>query len=141
MAFTFTETLPNGKNGSRSINRLLASLVSAIASALAAITTDQLEDGAVTTGKLDAAAVTGAKLSSDAFAMKYATGVDSSSAAADITISGITAGMRIADVLDVTNKATVDKTWFTVIEGGVTQAEGHDTHTASLLFIFLPAAA
>jgi len=49
--------------------------------------------------------------------------------------------MRIADVLDVTNKATVDKTWFTVIEGGVTQAEGHDTHTASLLFIFLPAAA
>lgn len=141
MAFTFTETLPNGKNGSRSINRQLASLVSAIASALAAITTEQLEDGAVTADKLGAAAVSGAKLSSDAFTMKYATGVDSSSAAADITISGVTAGMRIADVLDVTNKATVDKTWFTVIEGGVTQAEGHDTHTASLLFIFLPAAA
>lgn len=153
MAFTFTTRLDKGKNGTNSINGLLDSLVSAIASALTtgaiataqiadlAVTTAKLAAGAVTTAKIDAAAVTGAKLDSGIISMKYSTGVDSTSAATDITITGITAGMRIADVIDVTAKANVDKTWFTVINGGVTQAIGHDTHTASMLFIFLPASA
>jgi hypothetical protein len=137
MAFSFNQTLSRGKGGTKNINALLANFVTAIADYFTSV----LGAGSIVTNQLAAAAVTGAKISADALTPGYVSGVDTTSAADDLTITGITADMRIMFVLDTSGKNVVDKSWFTPIAGGVTQEIGHALQTASLLFIFLPAAA
>lgn len=123
--FTFLTRLKTGFNGSKSINALIASLVSSINTALGsgAIETSQLADESVTAAKLDA----------DIITMKYADGVDSTSADTNIAITGVVSTQRIASVIDVTNKADVDKSWFVAYDGGITQLAGHDLNTSELL--------
>lgn len=141
-SFNFTPRLETGKNGSRSINSLLTSLIAAIAAYLddlldAGIDTDNLADEAVTTAKLADANVTGNKLSPTALSFRCIAGADSTSAAVDLTATGALATDRIIAVIDLTTQANLSLSWFTPGADKITQASGHDLDASSLLFIIL----
>lgn len=154
MAFSFTERLATGKNGTKSINRLLDNLVAAITAVLTtgAIATAQLADlaitaaklaaGAVTTEKLGPAAVTGTKISADAFAgIHYVSGADATSAPVNIVLASALATDRVVCVRNFTDRTALDNDVFTPYDGGITIAAGNNLSGKGLLVILLPASA
>jgi hypothetical protein len=90
---------------------------------------------------LNPASITGAELSATGLLTPiYVTGADASSAAQDLTATGITADMRIAFVLDITDSAVLDSSIFTPGADKITQASGNYA-TDKILVVLLPAAA
>lgn len=152
MAFSFTTRLDKGKNDTGSINGLLDSLVSAIASALTtgaiataqiadlAITTAKLAAGAVTTAKIGAAAVTGIKLDADSVTVWAVTGADASGGAQDLAANGAVVGLRIVEVINHTDGTVVDKSTITAGVDKFVLASGN-LATKKLFIRTLPASA
>ena len=154
MAFSFTERIATGKNGTKSINGLIDSLVSAIAAALTngviataqladlAVTTAKLAAGAVTTAKIGGAAVTAAKINADAFAgIHYVSGVDATSAPVNIVIASALATDRVVCFRNFTDRTDLSNDLLTPYDGGVTLAAGNNLSSKGLLVILLPASA
>jgi hypothetical protein len=83
--------------------------------------------------------VNGEMISEDIFTPFNATGADASGAPVDLTAAGVTADMRIAFVIDITDGTALDKSLFTPGADKFTQASGNYA-AKKLIFITLPAA-
>jgi hypothetical protein len=131
-SFNFTPRLGTGQNGSRSVNAILSSLITAIADYL-----DNLLYGGIDTENLVDSSITGNKISTTAFSFRCIAGADSTSAAVDLTATGALATDRIVAVLDLTTHANLSLEWFTPGADKITQVIGHDLDASNLLFVLL----